>query len=138
LARRLIYKQNNDEKVKMNTKQTKEINESEFETEVLRCAQPALVGFLASWSQASGRFEPVLEEVAGACNGNAKVFKVDVDDNPDLGTLYGIQSVPTLILFINGTISVKIVGTASAKAILAKLNSLPQGNSNGSSNIEKK
>ena len=80
----------------------------------------------------------MLEEVAGACNGNAKVFKVDVDDNPDLGTLYGIQSVPTLILFINGTVSVKIVGTASAKAILAKLNPPPKGNSNGSSHIETK
>ena len=80
----------------------------------------------------------LLEEVAGACNGNAKVFKVDVDDNPDLGTLYGIQSVPTLILFINGTVSVKIVGTASAKAILAKLNPTPKGNPNGRSHIETK
>ena len=122
--------------MKMN--QVKVISETEFEAQVLHSRQPALVGFLASWSQASGRFEPVLEEVAGACNGNAKVFKVDVDDNPDLGTLYGIQSVPTLILFINGAVSVKIVGTASAKAILAKLNPPPKGNSNGRSHIETK
>jgi thioredoxin 1 len=70
----------------------------------------------------------VLEEVSGACNGNAKVFRVDVDDNPDLGTRYAIQSVPTLIVFFDGTIRVKIVGTVSAKAILAKLNSLTPGN----------
>jgi thioredoxin 1 len=62
-----------------------------------------------------------MEEVAGACNGSAKVFKVDVDDNPDLGTQYAIQFVPMLICFINGAIRMKIVGTASAKAILAKL-----------------
>lgn len=108
----------------MNIKQAKEISEPEFEAQVLNFNRPVLVGFLSSWSQACQRFEPVLEEVAGACNGSAKVFKVDVDDNPDLGTLYGIQSVPTLICFRNGTVSMKIIGTVSAKAILAKLNSL--------------
>ena len=112
----------------MNTK-VQEINEPEFETKVMGCAQPALVGFLSSWSQACGRFEPVLEEIAGACNGNAKVFRVDVDDNPDLGTRYAIQSVPTLIVFFDGTIRVKIVGMVSSKAILTKLNSLTPGNS---------
>jgi thioredoxin 1 len=111
----------------MNTK-VQEINEPEFEAQVLRATQPALVGFISSWSQACGRFGPVLEEVAGACNGNAKVFKVDVDDNPDLGTRYAIQSVPTLIVFFDGTIRLKIVGMVSAKAILAKLNSLTPGN----------
>ena len=74
--------------------QVQEINEPEFEPEVLRCAQPVLVGFLAGWSKPSRLVEPVLDEVAEACNGNAKIFKVNVDDNPDLGTIYSIQSVP--------------------------------------------
>jgi thioredoxin 1 len=110
----------------MNTKQAKEISEPEFETEVLHSAQPVLVGFLADWSKPSRLVEPVLDEVAGTFNGNAKIFKVNVDDNPELGTLYSIQSVPTLIYFFNGTVRVKIVGTVSAKAILAKLQSLSQ------------
>ena len=109
--------------------QVQEINEPEFETEVLRCAQPVLVGFLAGWSKPSRLVEPVLDEVAEACNGNAKVFKVNVDDNPDLGTIYSIQSVPTLIYFVNGAVRAKIVGMVSPKAILAKLNSLTPGNS---------
>lgn len=104
-----------------------EINEAEFNAQVLASKKPALVGFVAGWSQACGRIEPVLEEVAKAFNGTARVFKVDVDDNPDLGTEYGIQSIPTLILFSDGAIRVKIVGTVSAKAILAKLQ-LPQAN----------
>ena len=108
--------------------QVQEINEPEFETEILRCAQPVLVGFLADWSKPSRLVEPVLDEVAGACNGNAKIFKVNVDDNPDLGTIYSIQSVPTLIYFFNGAVRAKIVGMVSAKAILAKLNSLTPGN----------
>jgi thioredoxin 1 len=124
----LIYKQNNDEKVKMNTKQAKEISESEFETEVLRCTQPVLVGFLTSWSKPCLLVEPVLDEVAQACNGNAEIFKVNVDDNPDLGTLYGVQSIPMLIFFINGMVRTKIVGMVSPKAILAKLDSLTPRN----------
>ena len=106
--------------------QAQEINEPEFETEVLRCAQPVLVDFLAGWSKPSRLVEPVLDEVAEACN--AKIFKVNVDDNPDLGTIYSIQSVPTLIYFFNGAVRAKIVGMASPKAILAKLNSLTPGN----------
>lgn len=105
----------------MKDNQVQEINEREFNAEVLASKKPALVGFVAGWSQACGRIDPVLEEVAKACNGTVKVFKVDVDDNPDLGTEYGIQSVPTLIYFCDGTVRVKIIGTVSAKAILAKL-----------------
>lgn len=112
----------------MNTKIAKEINEPEFEAEVLRCAQPVLVGFLTNWSSPSRLVEPVLDEVAGTCKGAAKIFKVNVDDNPDLGTIYSIQSVPTLIYFFNGTVRAKIVGMVSPKAILAKLNSLTPGN----------
>lgn len=108
----------------MNTKQAKEINEPEFETEVLRCAQPVLVGFLTGWSKPCLLVEPVLDEVAQACNGNAKIFKMNVDDNPDLGTIYGVQSIPMLIFFVNGMVRAKIVGMVSSKAILAKLNSL--------------
>jgi thioredoxin len=112
----------------MNAKQAKEINEPEFETEVLRSAQPVLVGFLAEWSKPCQLMEPVLDEVAGACNGSAKICKVNVDDNPDLGTIYAVQSIPMLIFFFNGTVRAKIVGMVSAKAILAKLNSLTPGN----------
>jgi len=112
----------------MNTKQAKEINEPEFEAEVLRSAQPVVVGFLTGWSKPCLLVEPVLDEVAQACNGNAKIFKVNVDDNPDLGTIYGVQSIPMLIFFFNGTIRAKIVGMASTKAILARLNSLTTEN----------
>lgn len=111
----------------MNTKQVQEINEPEFETEVLRCAQPVVVGFLAGWSKPSRLVEPVLDEVAAACGGSARIYKVNVDDNPDLGTIYSIQSIPTLIYFFKGAVRAKIVGMVSPKALLAKLNSLRPG-----------
>lgn len=119
------------EKNELNAKQVQAINEPEFEAQVLRSPQPSLVGFLADWSKPCGLMEPVLDEVAKACNGAAKVFKVNVDDNPDLGNLYRIQSVPTLIYFVNGVVRVKIIGMASSKAILAKLNPPTPGNLNG-------
>jgi thioredoxin 1 len=105
----------------MNSKQVKEINEPEFETEVLRSAQPVLVGFLTGWSKPCQLVEPILDEVAQACDGNAKIFKVNVDDNPDLGSIYAIQSIPTLVYFFNGTVRGKIIGMVSSKAILTKL-----------------
>jgi len=114
----------------MKVNPVQEISEAEFDAQVLHSKQPVVVGFLADWSQACRRFEPVLNEVARACNGNAKVFKMEVDDNPELGSLYVIQSVPTSVFFFNGTVRVKFVGTVTAKAILAKLQSLLQeGNS---------
>ena|ERR1039457_654811 len=109
-------------------KQVQEINEPEFEAQVLRSTQPVLVGFLTGWSKPCLLLEPVLNEVAQACNGNAKIFKVNVDDNPDLGTIYGVQSIPMLIFFFNGTVRGKIVGMVSPKAIFAKLNLLTPGN----------
>ena len=112
----------------MNTKQAKEINEPEFEAEVLRSAKPVVVGFLTGWSKPCLLVEPVLDEVAAACNGNAKIFKVNVDDNPDLGTIYGVQSIPMLIFFLNGIVRAKIVGMVSSKAILTKLNSFTTEN----------
>jgi thioredoxin-like negative regulator of GroEL len=66
----------------------------------------------------------VLDEVAARCKGTARVVKVNVDDNPDLGLRFAIQSIPTLLYFIHGKVSAKIIGTASMEAILAKLHSL--------------
>jgi thioredoxin 1 len=101
-----------------------EINEPDFELEVLKYTLPVLVSFWAPWSQPCGRIGPVLDEVAARCNGTARVVKVNVDDNPDLGLRFAIQSIPTLLYFFHGKVSAKIIGTASKEAILAKLHSL--------------
>jgi len=99
-----------------------EINDPDFDLEVLKSKQPVLVNFWADWSQPCRRLGPVLEEVAAACNGIAKVVKVNADDNPQLGMSYWIQSIPTLICFVNGEERGRIVGTASREAILSLLN----------------
>ena len=107
----------------MNAEQTQntEIGETNFESEVLKSKQPVIVAFSAPWSQACRVIRSVLDEVATACSGKAKFLRVNVDDHPDLGIWYDIQSIPTLLCFVSGKECVRIVGTASKEAILSKL-----------------
>lgn len=107
----------------MNMKMIREIDEPEFEREVLLSAQPVLVNFSTGRSQASRKFGPVLEAFAVEHRGRVKVLEVNVEANPGLGLWYGIQLIPTLLWFLNGDVRGKIVGTGSKKAIFAKLNS---------------
>ena len=113
--------------MKNEMKAVQKIGHSEFETEVLHSRRPVLVSFITDWSKPCQLLGSVLEEVAETCCGKIKVLTLNVDDNPDLGNLYGVQSVPTLTCFINGTVRIKIVGMASSKAILEKLQTLVPG-----------
>jgi thioredoxin 1 len=114
----------NNANQRTNMKRILEINEPDFAREVLKSTQPVLVCFRADWSQPCRRLEPVLEEVASASSGRAKVVKVNADANPQLGMTYWIQSIPALLYFVHGEECARIVGTASKEAILAKLESL--------------
>ena len=98
-----------------------EIREADFESEVLRSKQPVLVAFGASWSRPCQILDAALDEVATACAGSARVVKVNADDTLELSMWYEIESVPTLLFFVEGTLRARLVGTASKEAILAKL-----------------
>jgi thioredoxin 1 len=98
----------------------------DFKAEVLESKQPVLVDFWAPWSRPCMLLDSVLQELAIAWAGKVKVVKVNADDNLDLSLYYDIQSVPTLICFVEGNPCVRMVGTASKEAILAKLKPLLQ------------
>ncbi len=98
-----------------------EVGEKDFEREVLRSEQPTLVVFGAHWSKPCHLLKSVLSEVAAQCAGRLRVLRVNVDDNPDLGVWYAIESIPTLLCFVNGKVCARIVGTASKEAILSRL-----------------
>jgi thioredoxin 1 len=98
----------------------------DFKAEVLESTQPVLVEFWAPWSRPCQVFDSVLRELAGACAGKVKVVKVNADDSLDLGLWYEIQSVPTLLYFVRGNPCLRIVGTATKEAILAKLKPFSQ------------
>lgn len=103
-----------------------EIKEKEFEQEVLKSALPVLVEFWAPWSQPCKVLDAVLSDLAATWSGTAKVARVNADDCLELSLWYDIQSVPTLIYFLSGKPQLRIVGTASKEAILAKVASVNQ------------
>jgi thioredoxin 1 len=98
-----------------------EVSEASFQSEVLRTRQPVVAAFWAPWSRPCQILDWELDEVARACAGSAKVVKVNADDNPDLSLCYDIQSVPTLLFFVDGVLHARVVGTTSRAAILARL-----------------
>jgi thioredoxin 1 len=104
-----------------------EIGEANFEWEVLRWKQPVLVAFSATWSRPCRILDSVLEEVAAACAGREKVVRINADNNPDLSLIWNVQSIPTLLYFVDGKLRGRIVGTASKEAILSKLRSVTDG-----------
>ena len=105
-------------------KATIEINEANFETEVLKSAQPVLVDFWAEWCGPCKMLAPVLDEIVTEQSGRVKVAKVNVDENPALAERFGIQSIPTLLYFAGGEIRNRSVGVQGKRAILSRLEGL--------------
>lgn len=110
-----------------------EINGLNFTSKVLHSKQPVLVAFLAPWSRPCQKLRSVLNEIATAFAGRVTVVTVNPDNHPDLGLWYEVHSIPTLLYFVGGTLRAKIVGTASKKAILAKLPPASHGKGSQSS-----
>ncbi len=101
-------------------------DEAGFESEVLRSKLPVLAAFWAPWSHPCQVLDSVLDEVAAAGAASLKIVKVNADDNPDLSLWYEIQSIPTLLVFVDGLVRAKVVGTASKDAILSRVQSVLQ------------
>ncbi|MAI66780.1 MAG: thioredoxin [Phycisphaerae bacterium] len=90
-----------------------EFTDANFQDEVLNADQPVLVDFWAEWCGPCKMLGPVIDELAGEYDGKAKVGKVDIDNNRDAAVQYGIQSIPSIIIFKNGEVVSKFVGIKS-------------------------
>ena len=101
-----------------------EVTDSTFEQEVLQSTQPVLVDFWAAWCGPCRAVAPVVEEIAGDYEGKLKVMKLDVDDNARTAVAYGVQSIPTLLVFKDGKPAERIVGAVPKKVIVDKLQSV--------------
>ncbi|MEO1694666.1 MAG: thioredoxin [Pseudomonadota bacterium] len=95
------------------------VSDQNFETEVLKADTPVLVDFFAEWCGPCKAMAPALEEVAKDMEGRVKIAKVDVDQSPDITTKYGIQAMPTLILFKDGEVAARHTGALVQKSKLA-------------------
>ena len=105
----------------MNMKTTIEINEANFETEVLKSNQPVLVEFAPEWSFPSMTLDGVLEELPSECLSYLKVARVKLDQSPSLGLWYGIRCIPTILYFVDGEERIGIFGMTSKEVILSQL-----------------
>ncbi|MCC6865717.1 MAG: thioredoxin [Ignavibacteria bacterium] len=98
-----------------------ELTDANFEAEVLKSDKPVLVDFWAVWCGPCKMIAPFVEELAGEYEGKAKVGKLDVDNNPNTSTTYGIRSIPTILIFRDGKIVDQIVGAVSKQTLAQKL-----------------
>ena len=87
-----------------------EVTDASFESEVLKSDQPVLVDFWAAWCAPCRMLTPTVEAIAEKYQGKAKIVKLNVDENVESSSKYGIKGIPTLILLSGGKEADLVVG----------------------------
>ncbi|MFO1069116.1 MAG: thioredoxin [Geminicoccaceae bacterium] len=90
----------------------KHVTDQTFATDVLKASGPVLVDFWAEWCGPCRQIAPILDQLAEAHAGKVTIAKVNVDENPNLPSQFGIRGIPTLLLFNNGELVGQKVGLA--------------------------
>ena len=97
------------------------VTSANFATEVLQSPFPVLVDFWAAWCGPCRAVAPTVEALASEYAGKLKVVKLDVDESGDVAGQFGVQSIPTLILFKGGQPVERLVGNVPKPAIVSKI-----------------
>ncbi len=100
---------------------TVEINEANFDTDVLNSDKPVLIDFWATWCGPCKMIAPLVDEIANDYEGQLVVGKVDADENQNIMMKYGIMGIPTLILFKGGEPVARVTGFQPKEKLLSKI-----------------
>jgi thioredoxin 1 len=95
-----------------------EINDLNFEREVLASNEPFLLDFSGVWCSPCRVLEPILEQLALETQGRLRIGKLDVDGSPEVAARFGVRGAPTLLLFRNGQESARRLGLTNRKGLL--------------------
>jgi len=98
-----------------------EVNDANFDEQVLKSDLPVLVDFWASWCAPCKMVAPIVEAIAGEYEGKLKVCKLSMDEGPTTASRYGIRAIPTLLVFKNGQLVEQIVGVVPKESLEAKI-----------------
>ena len=104
----------------MSSENILELTTSNFDDETKKADAPILVDFWAEWCGPCRLVAPILEQLAKDYAGKARVGKVNVDEHSAIAARFGVQSIPTLLLFKHGKVVEQYIG-ATSKDVLAKI-----------------
>ena len=101
---------------------SKPITDESFESDVLNSTEPVLVDFWAEWCGPCKQIGPSLEEIATEMDGRLTIAKLDIDNNPETPSKYGVRGIPTLILFKDGQVAATKVGALPKSKLVEWIN----------------
>ncbi|MEM9101053.1 MAG: thioredoxin TrxA [Pseudomonadota bacterium] len=99
------------------------LSDDTFEEKVLKSSEPVLVDYWAEWCGPCKMIAPVLDEIATEYEGKLKVAKINIDENSNTPSQYGVRGIPTLMLFKGGNVEATKVGALSKSQLAAFIDS---------------
>jgi thioredoxin 1 len=100
------------------------VNDNEFENEVIQSEDPVMVDFWAEWCGPCKAMTPIVDELATEMQQKLKIVKVNIDENPNAPTQYGVRGIPTLMIFKDGQVLDTRVGGMSKTQLTEWLDSV--------------
>ena len=98
-----------------------ELTDATFDEEVATSPLPVMVEFWAQWCPPCRLIAPILDSIATDFSGELRVYKVNSDERPELAARFGVMSVPTILVFSQGELRLRLVGARSRSHLLEEL-----------------